>query len=357
MKNLNLTLILLFLAVISFAQNVPSYVPTNGLVGWWPFNGNANDESGNGNNGTVNGATLTVDRYGNASKAYSFDGNDWIEVNNNLNQNVGAGSFTLSCWALKAGSNNIHHLITRNQATSNQDAISSYILRYQFNTIATSGPSSAPANLNNGGCTTPQINNLNNWNSIVAVFDSASATYSIYQNGALISSCNITQNINSFNNNGKIYFGVENPTASFVSGPLFLTGNIDDIGIWNRALTQQEIADLYNGNICYQNITVTDTLLINTNITGYNPVSYENTIRIWPNPTYDHITIDAGNLNTMSGYSIRIVNALGQQVFQSAINQQQFYLDLSNWTGNGIYYVNIINPQGVTIDTRKIVLQ
>jgi hypothetical protein len=33
---------------------VPSYVPTNGLVGWWPFNGNANDESGNGNNGTVN---------------------------------------------------------------------------------------------------------------------------------------------------------------------------------------------------------------------------------------------------------------------------------------------------------------
>ena len=137
----------------------------------------------------------------------------------------------------------------------------------------------------------------------------------------------------------------------------YFDGLIDDIGIWNRALTQQEITDLYNGNICYQNITVTDTLLINTNITGYNPLTYENTIRIWPNPTYDHITIDAGNLNTMSGYSIRIVNALGQQVFQSAINQQQFYLDLSSWTGNGIYYVNIINPQGVTIDTRKIVLQ
>jgi opacity protein-like surface antigen len=46
-----------------FAQ-VPSYVPTNGLVGYWPFNGNANDESGNGNNGTVNGASLTTDRFG-----------------------------------------------------------------------------------------------------------------------------------------------------------------------------------------------------------------------------------------------------------------------------------------------------
>ena len=51
---------------------VPSYVPTNGLVGYWPFNGNANDESGNGNNGIVNGATLSSDRYGNAGKSYSF---------------------------------------------------------------------------------------------------------------------------------------------------------------------------------------------------------------------------------------------------------------------------------------------
>ena len=51
MKQLLLVLPLLFITVISFGQ-VPNYVPTNGLVGYWPFNGNANDESGNGNNGT-----------------------------------------------------------------------------------------------------------------------------------------------------------------------------------------------------------------------------------------------------------------------------------------------------------------
>ena len=51
-------------------------IPSNGLVGWWPFNGNANDESGNGNNGTVNGASLTTDRFGNLSNAYLFDGLD-----------------------------------------------------------------------------------------------------------------------------------------------------------------------------------------------------------------------------------------------------------------------------------------
>jgi hypothetical protein len=54
---------------------------TSGLVGFWPFCGNANDASGNGNNGTVNGATLTTDRFGNTNSAYSFDGvNDFIEM-------------------------------------------------------------------------------------------------------------------------------------------------------------------------------------------------------------------------------------------------------------------------------------
>ena len=77
MKKL-LLLPLLFIAVISFGQ-VPSYVPTDSLVGYWGFNGNANDESGNGNDGTVNGATLTTDRFGNTNSAYDFDGNDWIE--------------------------------------------------------------------------------------------------------------------------------------------------------------------------------------------------------------------------------------------------------------------------------------
>jgi len=63
MKKLLLTS-LLFISVISFGQ-VPSYVPTSSLVGWWDFNGNALDESGNGNNGTVNGPVLTDDRFGN----------------------------------------------------------------------------------------------------------------------------------------------------------------------------------------------------------------------------------------------------------------------------------------------------
>jgi len=57
-------LFILFLVCFTsklYSQSVPSYVPTNGLVGWWGFNGNAQDDSGNGNHGTINGVTLTND--------------------------------------------------------------------------------------------------------------------------------------------------------------------------------------------------------------------------------------------------------------------------------------------------------
>ena len=69
---------LFFLLSVVTCQNVlaqiPNYVPTDSLVSWWPFNGNANDQSNNGNNGIVNGATLSNDRFSNQNSAYSFDG-------------------------------------------------------------------------------------------------------------------------------------------------------------------------------------------------------------------------------------------------------------------------------------------
>jgi len=122
-------------------------------------------------------------------------------------------------------------------------------------------------------------------------------------------------------------------------------------------LTPQEIKNLYYGGICYQSVTVTDTLIINTNITRFSPVTYQNSFKIYPNPTNDHITIDNGNIANLTGYELKITNSLSQQVFQSSTTQQQFYIDLSSWTGNGIYFVHIIDGQGNTIDIKKIVLQ
>jgi hypothetical protein len=75
MKNKLLILAMGFaLTTQMIMAQVPSYLPTNGLVAYWPFNGNANDESGNGNNGINYGATATSDRNGNSNSALSFNG-------------------------------------------------------------------------------------------------------------------------------------------------------------------------------------------------------------------------------------------------------------------------------------------
>jgi hypothetical protein len=81
----------------------------DGLVAYYPFNGNAEDESGNGNNGTVDGATLTTDRNGNPNNAYDFS-NSSIIVPDAASLDLGGGSgFAISAWvnprSLKTGTN------------------------------------------------------------------------------------------------------------------------------------------------------------------------------------------------------------------------------------------------------------
>jgi hypothetical protein len=74
-----------------------------GLVAYYPFNGNANDESGNGNHGSVYGATLTEDRFGVPDSAYSFDGqNNFIQIEN-IND-FKLTSWTIAGWIRKSSS-------------------------------------------------------------------------------------------------------------------------------------------------------------------------------------------------------------------------------------------------------------
>jgi hypothetical protein len=97
--------------------------------------------------------------------------------------------------------------------------------------------------------------------------------------------------------------------------------------------------------------------VINTLITAINPPNNSNTIIVYPNPANSHLTIEYGNFTIMNGYQLRIENSLGQQVFLTNINQQSDTLSLATWGGNGLYFVHIVDPQGNTIDIRKIVLQ
>src|SRR5882724_9460321 len=71
---------------------------TNGLVAYYPFNGNANDASGNGNNGTVTSAALAADRFGNPNSAYAFDGvSSLITVPDSPALRI-TNDITVTCW-------------------------------------------------------------------------------------------------------------------------------------------------------------------------------------------------------------------------------------------------------------------
>jgi hypothetical protein len=237
----------LCLAANVMAQ-VPSYVPTNGLVGYWPFNGNANDESGNGNNGTVNGATLTTDRFGNANKAYSFNG-----VNNSIsstNNNIPNQTISVSVWVFQFSSfGDIEFICLGNQNSTKWGTIASNNNLYFNNGRGCSG---------NGGniLNTTQIL-IGEWIHFVYVSSGVGGISQIYKNGILVG-----QNTNSISvgscSTQNLYFGVD-----IFSSPEYINGKLDDIGIWNRALTQQEITALYN--ICTGNeITSQPTNAVNS---------------------------------------------------------------------------------------------
>jgi hypothetical protein len=126
-KNYFKLIVALVFASNVMAQNVPSYVPTNGLVGYWPFNGNANDESGNGNNGTVNGATLTSDRNGKVNSAYDFDGKSYVLVDN-INEKLQIeGDFSFSIWAnIDVQEGNTQSLLVKGNNSTNEYSLQSY---------------------------------------------------------------------------------------------------------------------------------------------------------------------------------------------------------------------------------------
>ena len=346
MGNLN-TLIMknkLLLIAMGFAlttqmimAQVPSYVPTNGLVGYWPFNGNANDESGNGNNGTVTGATLSNDRFGINGKAYNFNGiNNKITVPSNsqfINNDI-----TISVWL------NLNSIDATGRqylvVGSNSNAMWSCAYRpsyYQF--------------VKNQGCGTVNAIEstsqtvINQWVHLCYVINST--TVKIYKNGSLLST-NASIPLSNSCSNFALNMGFD-----IFGGSEYLNGKLDDIGIWNRALTQQEITNLYNSvgsNECL-------TLVINTGVLSTNPVTYTSTVNIYPNPANDQITIDCGNLANVVGWNIKITNMLGQEVFSQPMNTQQYVVPLNSWTGQGMYFVKIINAQNEVVNIKKIILQ
>jgi uncharacterized protein (TIGR02145 family) len=224
----------------STCNPIPTYVPTNGLVGWWGFNGNAQDGSGNGNHGMVNGATLTTDRFGNQNKAYEFDGtDDYISVINS--NSLSLSQYSISVWSKIDTSISWfpgRQLISKGCEWPIGVGVS-YRIYFENTYYVMDNWAPSRSLLSN------LINSFNsNWSHLVFTFDGQGN--SMYLNGVLLG--NATQNSALVSSLEPLFIGARKFASSCTISDNY-SGKLDDIGIWNRALTQQEITNLYNSQL------------------------------------------------------------------------------------------------------------
>ncbi|MBI4646853.1 MAG: T9SS type A sorting domain-containing protein [Bacteroidia bacterium] len=273
MKKIFLSFVLLSLIGLSgFAQ-----IPTNGLVGYWPFNGNANDESGNSNNGTVNGATLTADMFGNANTAYSFDGtNDYIKVSNSSSLNI-QNSISLVAW-IKTDD---PHTSTENNAAH---IVGKHFTNYsrQYSLAAEENVTGTTCSIGNNYCF--EIFNTSNvaycnsdgveyfydnlWHLLVGTYDNATGKQKFYIDGVLRDSSTVG-NINLQQSTVPLGIGCywDNSSGTIQRG--FFHGVIDEVCIYNRALTDNEISTIY-GNC--SNMPIVSISGLNASYNSNDPI-------------------------------------------------------------------------------------
>jgi hypothetical protein len=211
----------LVFALTVMSGGVAGAVPviTNGLVAAYEFNGNANDVSGNGNDGVVKGATLTTDRFGNLDSAYDFDGNAMITASptvpiphtNTVSARVWLATLGAFQYVVDLGDNN------------------NWIEILPSGTFRT-GTTGLGETLDTVTLATHQ------WYMLTRTFDGTNQKS--YVDGLLVGTV-----AGIANNPTAITIGAHNSRADQGVG---LVGKLDDVYIYDRALSPTEVSTLYS---------------------------------------------------------------------------------------------------------------
>jgi hypothetical protein len=224
--------ILLVGVVVHCNAQIPSYIPQNGLVGWWPFNGNSEDESGNENHGTTYGALLCPDRNGIPSSAYELNDEDYIFVEEPC-LDLGSGGLTISMWTRLTSEPQYNNVFLN---TNPHTGIGMAVRPDSKYAIALgSGQVGEWRYVNPDTGWVERTCEVGEWTHVCLVRDSR--TVRLYINATLERQWTISRVPDPLNcqvNLGGSEFGE------------YLQGMLDDVGIWSRALSESEIIRLYD---------------------------------------------------------------------------------------------------------------
>jgi len=247
-KLITLCMALCCLCANSFAQNLPDYVPTDGLVGWYPFNGNANDESGNGFDATPTNVELIADRSDIIESAFQFDYNQysngslgdmvWVSHQSEFN----TPELTVSVWFKQtdysySGNPGSQAIIKRVETGySNPPGEFWSITMDDEGTIGGAIFNSTVLNASSA----VGFISINEWYHAVLTYDTE--VLRLYVNGESIAEDSGADLLRTEGVSG-VSIGVSNQANGYWRP---FHGVIDDAAMWNRALTEEEILGLYN---------------------------------------------------------------------------------------------------------------
>ena len=225
----------------AFAQNVPDYVPTDGVVGWYDFDGDVSDASDNAHNGSVFGASFAESPL---NGAVSFDGtDDYLEIPTSSVFEDMVHELTLSAWFKKTNSNTGTIVAKRNFVGNPCGERHHFELTcFPDNSVFFSASHNCIELNNTQVQSTPGIFELNEWTHVSVTYDNGALL--IYVNGDLVLEFDEGYR-ELLPNDHWINFGRIHRSGGT---PFFneFAGDIDESGIWNRVLTSEEILALYN---------------------------------------------------------------------------------------------------------------
>ena len=363
------TLALLFTSFFGMAQ-----MPSDSLILFYPFNGNANDLSGFEHDANVNGAISSPDRFLQSGAAYTFDGSNDRIILPNDDALKPAFPFSVSMWFV---ADEFADIATNMLYSSDEylNIYSGFYIGYNpYGSISAGycdglgyGPTHRKTKHSDELIVTDE------WYHLIVVFNEED-DIDIYLNCELAPGyySGSASSLGDLGSNGVIGRNLGHSNDNYHKG------KIDDIRLYSKALNENEILDLCGeipqctDLISYQDtisvydttyttiteyITVTDTLLIDVAFTSVNEEEMTTTIKIYPNPTNDFLYINTGDYTSITEYTIRIINSAGSLVYISYCTDQLLEISMDSFGSNGLYFVQIINDEGDLVDTRQVVLE
>ena len=354
MKNI-LLLSLLFCVNIALGQ-----LPLKGLKSYYPFTQNANDFIGE-NNGTLFGPIPTQDKFGYEKKAYLFDGiDDYIRfgVPDFSNDSVG----TFSAWIKFNSLNGLQYVASVGDEQSQNSYLG--LIRFDPSTKTLGVYHNTPFHTDwLKGSTIMKTDEFYH-----VVLTGNSLKWEMYIN-------NKKEMLNlSVGENRGAWFRDVSSIDNFIIGGVFIkpphttayfNGLIDEVRIYNRVLDATEIDVLYNEGICeeilydtvkvYNYISVIDTLLIDIP-SSVNPELINTSIKVFPNPAKDKLTLEFNNNNLANEFKVKIISSTGIEIYNNLITSTEMIIDLQNFQGKGLYFLNILDINNNVIITKKIIL-